>query len=258
MARSIRPLGTAYVVAAGAQQVAIPTRDMSQRGIIGLILAISGVGNDLTDIARLRMKVNSKNKFDVPIAHWRRIITRWSDSNLVPADADTIISVPFNLGPAGRLDDRFQLAAGDSAFELVTAATWAAGNFRVYEVLSDEAPIAYTEALNEDLNFAAGAGGPTQYVGAKDGAAFGYVMNTTGLDTLEVKEGARLRHHFTTGAPSPLLEVERMEDGAAAAGLDPRAFVLRGPAVAAELAFNITRAAAWAAAGSLTLLRHVA
>src|SRR3990167_1420200 len=257
MGRSFRPIGSAVTIPAGAQAVPVDPKFMSTRGIIGLVYAQTA-GELLTDLDRVRMKVDSKMQYDVPILHHRRIITRFSDSNLVPADADERLSVAFNLGPAGRMDDRYQLRPGAASFEIVTAASHLGGTFRIFEVTTDEKPIAYTEVLNQSLNFAAGAGGPDKFTGAQEGDAFFYAINTTGLgQTILEDANARIRHHFISDVPTPLLEIERMEDGAAFAGLDPRVFLIKGPAPAAGLTFAITRLAAWAANGTLTLGRHI-
>lgn len=260
MGRSVIPIGSAYTVGAGARTIAVPQRDLAQleSGLIGLLLAIDGTGNDLTDIDRVRVKVNSKPKFDLKMSHLRRIVTRWSDSNLVPADADTIFPMPLNLGPAGRLDDRFQLEPGKVSFELASLSTWAAGTYRLYGVVTDEAALGYVEALGESLQQNASTG-PLNYAPAKEGLLHGFVINTTGLARLNVfnKAGVR-RIGIDTDAPSPLLELERMEDGSAAAGIDPRAYVLRGPEAADGIKFEVTTGSSWAGtANELTAIRHL-
>lgn len=258
MGRTIVPIGDVFSVAAGVQTIASVSRNMPNKGIVEILLAVNGTGNDLTDIDRLRMKVNSKPKFDLKMSHARKIVTRWSDSNLVPADADTIFSFPLNIGPAGRLDDRFQLEPGDTMFELVSLSTWASGAYRIYVVTTDEAALGYTEAMGESLQMAASTG-PTTYSPAKEGLAHGFVLNTTGLSILNVyDEQGRRRIGLDTGAPSPLLEVERMEDGAAAAGLNPRAYLIKGPIPANGVKFEITVDSGWAgAANEITTVRHI-
>lgn len=258
MGRTITPVGDSFAVAAGARSIAVPSDMLPERGIIGFLVAIDGTGNDLTDVDRLRAKVNSKPKFDVLMTHNRKIIQRWSDSNLVPADADTIFSFWLNLGPAGRLDDRFQLAPGKCTFELASLSTWAAGNYRIYVVTTDEAPLAYIEAIGEGLNYSASTG-PKTYTPAKEGLCHGYVINTTGLARLNVYNGQGVRRAgLDTDSPSPLLEVERTEDGAAAAGLNPRAFLLRGPEPASTIKFEFTLGATWAGvANEQTTIRQV-
>ena len=258
MGRTIMPVGDVIAVAAAAQTVAIPSTSLPDKGIIGFLLALSGAGNDLTDLDRIRVKVSTKVKFDLAIAHERRIVRRWSDSNLVPADADTLLSVPLNLGPAGRLDDRYQLQPGKCNFELVTAAGWGAGSYRVYVVTTDEPALGYVEAIGDSLQQALSTG-PKDYTPASEGLIHGFVVNTTGLSALDLFDSEqRRRFALDVGVPNPLLEVERMEDGAAVAGIDPRAFVLKGPIAAAGAKFKVTAGAAWAgAANELTAIRHI-
>lgn len=258
MGRTIIPIGDAQAIAgAGAADVTFKSSLLPDRGIIGFYIAVNGAGNQLSVVNNLQIWAGDQ-KVRMVTNHLRRYITRWSEASLVPADADTTFSIPLNLGPMGRTDDRYQLAPGSTT--LVINGTWAAaGSVRCYVVTTDERPNAFVE-IHSSAPFAAGAGGPSEFVPPKMGNIVGFCVENDVIDeSYWMDEQGRRRWVFSIGAaPDPSLEIERMEDGSAAAHTTPGAYLLRGPMLAERSRFTVQRLAGWVAADEISTVHHVA
>ena len=258
MGRTVIPVGDAQAIAgAGAADLTWRAELLPSKGIIGFIVAVNGAGNQLSLVTRVEVWSGIRRVTMGSLA-MRTFVRRWSDSNLVPADADTRFSVPLNLGPMGRLDDRYQLAPGPTQV-IVRGTAWAAaGAARLYAITSDEAPLGYTE-IHGVAPYAAGVGGPSDYVPPNRGTIPGFSIETDVFDESYWMDADKSRRWVfdVGGAPDPILELERMEDGAALAGVSPRAYVIRGPLQADGAKYNNTRLAAYAATDEITTIHHV-
>ena len=117
MARRTNHTGTTKTIAASTT-VVFNSSDIDSANVVAHHLTMSGTGDTLANITRIRVKANGTTIYDFAPATLRAFIERFSPSNPAPATSRTSLTIPYNL-----LDLRDEDAADQCQFPLGALAT---------------------------------------------------------------------------------------------------------------------------------------
>lgn len=153
-------------------------------GIVGLHFSLTGAGNTLTNISRLRLKADGIGAFvDLPPAFLRAFAQRMALSNVAIGAAAAVFSIWLSLPdfPNEEEADKSQWP-GRRAFtaEIQFGAGAGAGTALLAYTTSDVKPTWYPALYSNPMNFAASQNNQ-RFAMTEDGEIRALGINTTGL-----------------------------------------------------------------------------
>jgi hypothetical protein len=225
------------VVAAGANIVTFNPGDMPSAGVTKYFLTLTGVGNTLNAIDRIRVKANGVAFYDFTVAQYRALVY-WMTKGRVCYPADGVISA---LGAAGTavnwrrltipfglvheidksLRDRCQFPVGSGAtVEVVFNANAVSGTVTIGWEETNVPAAAFPRFYGSQMNIGASQSNG-KYPFSEDGEILGVTMEQTGLLRARiVLNGLQVVHlrgqpasSATVTEDSMIFESELLENG---------------------------------------------
>lgn len=214
------------ITASTAQVLTFTGNDLPSAGVVAYHFCMTGTGNIVDDISRIRVKADNRLIYDVNLLHFRKWQERFStvgyalDSNL------TRFTIPFNLFDIvdDDLADTCQFPRGTvPTVEITTTSGTVAGKIYAGWTQTDAQPVFYPTLIGQQMNIANNAVNATFPINS-GGAIRGMVVNTVGLSRFKAELNG-FQYHQLTGAlyltaatGDMVLESQALEDGAGTSG----------------------------------------
>ena len=227
MGRFTSFLGSGKTVAATTAQVITFTgNDLPSAGVVAYHFGMTGDGNIVSDISRIRVKADNRLIYDVNLLHFRKWQERFSSVGYALPGTQTRFTIPFNLFDIvdDDLADTCQFPRGTvPTVEITTTNGTVAGSIYAGWTQTDAQPVFYPTLIGQQMNIAASATNATFPINSQ-GAVRGMVLDATGLSRFKAELNGFQYHqligaqYLTNTTGDMVLESQSLEDGAGSSG----------------------------------------
>ena len=175
---------TKAIAAATIQTLTWTTTELPGERIIAYHVGFSGVGNDLSDITRIRLSANGANIFNFTPEQLRAYLEAFSGGKIILTAADTRFTLPLLMldAPTPDMQDISQFPRSSQVqLELTTGAGTVAGNAIVAWTETDIEPEVFPRILGQSLNIPASTQNQ-RFNFQENGVVRGLWLPQTGVD----------------------------------------------------------------------------